>query len=264
MPVLVTGAETGLGRVVTARLLRTGGEVRVYVDPDAAPEAVVEGYRRAGLKVARGAIDDEGRLEVALAHVHTVVHAGGGLLDDPTMVLDDLAGVVSAALGAGCRRLVWASHLGADARESNAYLRACGEAEELLADAPLETVVVRRALTYGPHDPLTAVLAAGVPGADLQARHAPLFLDDLAAALLAADAERGRAGPDHLMVSMAGPDIVPLEQLVGRLGAALPEAPGEAVPPHLADVLSRDLLPDAATLGRTGTSLTQGLSRTAA
>lgn len=264
MPVLVTGAETGLGRMVIARLLRTGGEVRVYVDPGTAPEAVVEGYRRSGLKVARGAADDEGRLEVALASVHTVVHAAGGLLDDPSEVLDDLASVVSAALGAGCRRLVWASHLGADAREPNAYLRSCGEAEDLLADAPLETVVVRRALTYGPRDLLTAMLATGVPGANLQARHAPLYLDDLAAALLAADAERGRSGPDHLVVSMAGPDIVPLERFIGGLGAILPDAPSVAGPPHLADVLSRDLVPDAAALGRTGTPLAQGLSRTAA
>lgn len=263
MPVLVTGAEAGLGEVVIARLLRTGGEVRAYLDPDTASETIVEGYRRSGLKVAVGAADDEGRLELALAHVHTVVHAGGGLLDDPTTLLDDLASVVSAALGAGCRRLVWASHLGADAQETNAYLRACAEAEALLADAPMETVVVRRALTYGPHDLLTAVLAAGVPGADLQARHAPLYLDDLAAALLAADAERGRSGPDHLVVGMAGPEIVPLQRLIDGLGAILPGAPPAAAPPHLAEVLSRDLLPDPATLGRTGTSLAQGLTRTA-
>lgn len=259
---LVTGADAGLGRVVIARLLRTGGEVRAYLDPGTASASVVDGYRRAGLKVARGTVDDEGRLELALASVHTVVHAGGGLLDDPATVLDDLASVISAALGAGCRRLVWASHLGAAADEPNAYLRACAEAETLLADAPMETVVVRRALTYGPSDVVTAALAAGVPGASLQARHAPLYLDDLAAAILAADAERGRAGPDHLMVSMAGPETVPLERLVAGLRAVLPGAPPVAVPPHLPDVLSRDLLPDSTTLGRTGTPLAQGLSRT--
>lgn len=263
MPVLVTGAEAGLGRVVIARLLRTGGEVRAYLDPERSSEAVVDGYRRAGLKVARGAADDEARLELALASVHTVVHAGGGPLEEPATVLDELASVVSAALGAGCRRLVWASHLGADADEPNAYLRACAEAEALLADAPMETVVVRRALTYGPNDVLTAVLAAGVPGARLQARHAPLYLDDLAAALLAADAERGRPGPEHLVVGMAGPEAVSLERLIGGLRAVLPGVPPVTAPPHLADVLSRDLLPDSATLGRTGTPLAQGLSRTA-
>ena len=279
MPVLVTGAEAGLGRAVVARMLRTGGEVRVYLDPDRSSQADVDGYRRSGLKVARGMLEDEGHLELALAQVHTVVHAGGGALDDPATVLDDVASVVSAAMGAGCRRLVWASQLGASATEENPYLRVCAEAEALLADAPLETVVLRRALTYGPHDALTGVLAAGVPGADTRARHAPLYVDDLAAAVLAADAERGRTGPDHLLVSLAGPEVVTLERLVAGLAgldglrprdprgpadppSAGPEAPAPA--PHLADVLSRDRLPDATTLGRTGTPLAEGLARTRA
>lgn len=266
MPVLVTGAEAGLARAVVARLVRTGGEVRVYADPDRCSEADVEDYRRAGLKVARGALEDEGRLEVALAQVHTVAHAGGGPLDDPATALDEIASVVSAAIGAGCRRLVWASHLGASAADPNPYLSACADAEALLADAPLETVVVRRALTYGPGEALTGVLAAGVPDADPQARHAPLYVDDLAAAVLAADAERGRTGPDHLMVSLAGPQVVTLDQLVAglrALGAPGRQGGGVASPPaHLADVLSRDQLPDATTLGRTGTALEEGLART--
>lgn len=261
MPVLVTGAEEGVGRAVVARLVRGGGEVRLSLDPETVPETVVEGYRRWGAKVARAALDDEGRLELALEQVHTVVHAGGGPLDDPATVLDDLASVVSAALGAGCRRLIWPSHLGAGQPGTNAYLRACAEAEALLVDAPMETVVVRRALTYGPHDLLTALLAGGVAGADGRARHAPLYVDDLAVAVQAADAERGRAAPSHMVVELAGPEVVELAQLMEALAELGRPNLAAAPPPHLVGLLSRQQLPTKATLGRTGTSLTEGLAR---
>lgn len=264
MPVLVTGAEAGAGRAVVARLVGAGGEVRAYVDREATPAGVVEGYRHWGAKVARGSLDDEGRLELAMEQVHTVVHTGGGFLDSPVGIVDELAGVVSAALGAGCRRLVWLSAIGAQAPGDDPYLAACAEAEALLAEAPVETVVLRRAVTYGPHDPLTALLAAGLPGVDPRAMHAPLYLDDLAAAVQAADVERGAAGARHVIVSLAGPDVVALPRLLEGLvdpGRTPRVPPPVALPEHLAPLLSRDLLPSATALGRTGTPLAEGLAR---
>lgn len=265
MPVLVTGAEAGAGRAVVARLARAGGEVRAYVDRETTPESVVDGYRRWGVKVARGALDDEALLELALQDAHTVVHTGGGPLDRPAVVLDELASVVSAALGAGCRRVIWPSHLGVGG-SGDPYLDACEEGEALLADAPVETIVVRRALTYGPHDPLTALLGArldGVDGVDGRARHAPLYLDDLAATVQAADAERGGVGPGHLVVELAGPEVVQLAHLVEGLAGAAPPRVTVRAPVHLAAFLSRHQPPDPAAL-RAGTPLAEGLARTRA
>lgn len=258
MPVLVTGAEQGAGSAVVARLRSAGGEVRAYVDAETTPDAV-ERLRGAGVKVARGALEDEGRLELALEQVHTVVHAAGGPLDDPDTLLDELASVVSAALGAGCRRLVWASHLGATDPQGNPYLAACAEGEALLVEAPIETVVLRRALTYGPRDALTAALAA----ADLRgtARHAPLFVGDLAGAVLAADAERGQSSAAHVVVELAGPEVVTVDELVAALAAAHAGGPSwPPLPAHVVDLLRRDQLPGPDALGRTGTPLQQGLS----
>lgn len=245
---------------MVARLARAGGEVRAYVDRETTPESVVDGYRRWGVKVARGALDDEALLELALQDAHTVVHTGGGPPDGPAVVLDELASVVSAALGAGCRRVIWPSHLGVGG-SGDPYLDACAEGEALLADAPVETVVVRRALTYGPHDPLTALLAARLDGVDGRARHAPLYLDDLAATVQAADAERGGSGPGHLVVELAGPEVVQLADLVEGLADVAPPRVPVRAPGHLAAFLSRHQLPDPAAL-RAGTSLAEGLART--
>ena len=262
MPVLVTGAEAGAGRAVVGRLVRAGGEVRAYVDDGAATEEVAQRYRRWGVKVARGVLDDEGRLELALEQVHTVVHTGGGWLATPQRLLDELASVVSAGLGAGCRRVVWLSHPGAAEPGDDPYLQACAEGELLLAEAPMETVVLRCALAYGPHDPLTALLADGAGGADPRARHAPLYLDDLAAAVQAADAERGSGGPSALVVGLAGPDVVALATLVEGLAGTAPGPTPLHVPAHLPRLLSREDLPGPGTLGRTGTPLAEGLART--
>lgn len=264
MPVLVTSAETGTGRAVVRLLLRTGGEVRAYLEPGDGQEPLVDAYRRYGVKVARGALADEGWLEAAMEQAHTVVHTGGGPLDEPDVVVDEVASVTSAALGAGCRRVVWASYLQADDPGTDAYLTACSEAEALLAEAPLESVVIRRALTYGPHDRLTRVLATGAADPRPDARHAPLFVGDLAAALVAADADRGPTGARHVVVELAGPEVVELSRLVTELApsAESPVSWEVRVPAHLRRLLSRDQPPGRATLGRTGTPLDEGLART--
>ena len=256
--------------------------MRVWLDAEVATDDDAAAMRGLGCKVAVGTMDDEAHLELALEQVHTVVHLGGGPLDEPEAVLDDAAGVLSAAISAHCRRLVWPSCLGAEAPHGNDYLQACAEVEALLAEAPLETVVLRRALTYGPGDALTSLLVSGAPteamGARTSARHEPLYVDDLAGAIVSADAmdrDGGRSSPVgdlHMTVELVGPEVVELGHLVRVLGGPLEANPERtrraralasalvpsATPGHLADLLSRDLLGGPDALGRSGTPLAVG------
>jgi uncharacterized protein YbjT (DUF2867 family) len=242
MPVLVTGAECGAGRAIVQALLRSGGEVRVFVDPLDAPADLLTRLRARGCKVARGTLDDEGLLELALEHVHTLVHAAADPLAEPAAVVDDLSTAVSAALGAGCRRLVFLSHLGAGEPRGSAWLEACAEAEELLAEAPLETVVIRRALTYGADDELTGVLADTTAGAVPDAMHNPLWVEDLAAAVCRADARDRDLALGHLVVPLGGPELISLAEFVALLGGQVSDAaPGGPLPEHTRELLSRDL-----------------------
>jgi uncharacterized protein YbjT (DUF2867 family) len=272
MPVLVTGPETTVGRAAVDALLRTGGQVRTYVDPDVAGADVVEDLRRAGCHVARGDLADESRLELALEQVHTVVHLAGGPMADSGDEVDEVASTLSAAIGARCKRFVWLSHLGADRPAGNPYLEACAEVESLLADGPLESIVLRRALTYGPADPLTAVIAAGeVPAAVAQARHSPVFAEDLAAAIVQADRPRGSTEALHLVVAVAGPRDMTVADLVEQLApAADAAARGLTVPPratvlpaHVLDLLSRDLVREQGVLGAEGTTVEAAVARMA-
>ena len=269
MPVLVTGAECALGRAAIAALLSSGGEVRAYLDPLVAPDGAVERLRAAGCKAARGTLDDEGFLESAMEQVHTVVHTATDVLTAPDEVLDDAASVLSAAVSAGVRRLVLISHLGVAEASGNAWLEAVAEAEELCVDSPLDTVVIRRALSYGPQDGLTAALVDGAAGVAPDSTHAPLFLSDLGGAVVAADdRDRADGALPHLVVPLGGPDLTSLGELIAMLGGQVTGGYGGApsrarsplLPDHAIDLHSRDLVPDralpsAGTPLRTGTAL---------
>lgn len=263
MPVLVTGAEHALARATARALAAARGEVRVYLpaaigespDPEPVRDPVADRYRQLGCKVARGRLDDEGRLELALEQVHTVVHVDGGPLQPPEQVLDGVASVVSAAIGAGCRRIVWPSMLGAG-ESKGAYLAACADAEALLGEAPVETVVVRRSVTYAAHDPLTAALAAGVPPEVGRARHAPVYVDDLAAALAGTDRARGARGASHVVVTVTGPEVVSLDAFARLLrGVGSGASP---LPAPTAELLARDAVPGDEAIGREGTAPAEG------
>ena len=251
MPVLITGAETAEGRAAARRLLRASGEVRVFVDSEDSTAA--ESLRAAGCKVARGDLSDEGHLETAAEQVHTVVHLGGGPMTPPADVVDDAATVLSAALGAGCRRLVWASHVGAEDPRGNAYLQACAEVEAMFADAPLETIVVRRALTYGPGDVLTDALAMGaVPESAKESTHQPLYVDDLALVIAEADRVRGSVSDLAIVITLTGPTEVLLSSFADLLAApGRGRSASPALPAPVVGLLSRDLVVDAAMVGPT-------------
>ena len=260
MPVLITGAETSEGRATARRLLRSGGEVRVFV-ADGTPDDVAEAFRSQRCKVARGSLDDEGHLETAMEQVHTVVHLAGGPMTAPDDVVDDAATVLSAAIGAGCKRFVWASHVGADRPQGNAYLEACAETESMLVDAPLETVVIRRALTYGPGDVLTRALATGsLPPQAVESTHQPLYVDDLAMVIAEADRVRGGVGDLGIALTLTGPTEVLLGGFADLLTA--PDRAGfpvQQLPAPVVDLLSRDLVVDDALVGPT--LIPEGLER---
>jgi uncharacterized protein YbjT (DUF2867 family) len=258
--VLITGAETAEGRAAARRFLRSGGEVRVFVDPQT-PDDVVEQLRSLRCKIALGTLDDEGHLETAAEQVHTVVHLAGGPMTDPAAVVDDAATVLSAAIGAGCRRIVWASHVGAGDPRGNHYLEACAETEAMLAEAPLETVVVRRALTYGPDDALTAALAAGsIPAEAVESTHQPLYVDDLAMVIAEADRVRGSVGDLGIALTLTGPTEVLLGGFADLLTAPdRHRTAAPVLPPAVTGLLARDLVVDDAVVGPT--SIPEGLER---
>lgn len=263
MPVLVVGAETAAGRAAVRALARGRGEVRAFADAAATDEDGAAALRALGAKVAVGDLDDEAHLEAAAEQVHTVVHLAADPFGRPTEQLDALATTLSAAIGAQCRRIVWATELAAVRPDGNTYLEALAAGADLLAGAPLEVVTLRCGLRYAPEDPGTLRLAADEPGgADMAARHAPLHVRDLAEAVAAADRQRGTRSEVHLDVELVGPEELSLGAFRSALREGLPVAPSaRPLPSVVADWLSRPATGGPQALGRSGTRLAEGLRR---
>jgi nucleoside-diphosphate-sugar epimerase len=222
---MVTGADSPVGRHAVRLLASQGGEVRVFVevttDDPSVGESLVAAYRDLGCKVAHGFLDDEAHVETALEQVHTVLHLLGRPTDDPDAYLERTATVVSATIGASCRRLVLLSDLAVADPGGNPWLQALAEAEGMAEDAPLESVVLRCAAIHAADDPLTVALAAGGLGPSPAGSHWPVAAVDVATTAVLADAERELDTGLHVVVSLAGPQQLGTAAYVQALAEAL-------------------------------------------
>lgn len=234
MPVLVTAAHHPFARRVAARVLEEGGEVRVTADGD------VGLLRAQGAFVATATTDDEGRLEAALADVHTLVHVGGGLgTPEPGRLVADAEVVARAATGAGIRRIVALSLPGAEAVADDPLRRAKAEVEQILAEVACQTIVLRVGLVDTPwlRD---AFLTAGLAPELLATPIRALRLDDVLELVVAFDRARAAAPEGHLAVAADGPVA---RSVAGYLDRVTASAGGRG-----SRVGRR--LPDAATIAR--------------
>jgi uncharacterized protein YbjT (DUF2867 family) len=220
VPVLVTAAHRPLARRLAARLLEEGGEVRVAAWGD------VSTLRAAGAIVANATPDDEGRLEAALAEVHTLVHVGSGLL------ARDLAGEVAAAevvaraaSNAGVRRIIALSLPGADTEAAEPLRRAKGRVEAIFAAAAPPSVVLRVSLLDTPAT-RDALATGGLGTHVLDTPVAPVRVPDLLELVVAFDRARGEASHGHLVVAADGPLRLHLADHLRRLGVDAPGAGG--------------------------------------
>lgn len=216
VPVLITGAHRPLARRVAAALLEEGGEVRVHASGD------VSSLRAGGAIVAAGDGDDEGHLEAALAQVHTAVHVGRGVLaPGPDTLVTEAAVLARAAAGAGVRRIVALSVIGASVDAADPLRGAHGEVEAILAAAPVPTVVVRASLV----DTAAIRDALGTAGLSEQERDrvvAPIVPGDLVELLVAFDRMRSSAASGHAAFVAEGPTRLSLGGYLERVGVARP------------------------------------------
>lgn len=216
MPVLVTAAHRPVARRLVRRLLAEGGEVRAFTDGDAAE------LRAAGAFVASGTPDDEGRLEAAMADVHTVVHLGDALLaPDPRDVVEAARTTAQAASNAGVRRLIVTTLPGATATAADPLRRALHQVEVLAAGAGPPSIVLRPSLvdTAGVRDALATV---GLTSAERDLEVAPVREADLLELVVAFDRARSRATSGHLVVAADGPSRMTIAEYLERVGVPRP------------------------------------------
>lgn len=126
-----------------------------------------------------------------------------------------------ACQAAGVKRLVHVSALGVGANAPSLYLRSKAAGEAALAAAGLDLTVLRPSVIFGAHDKLLNVFAAlqgvapFVPLAGADSRYQPVWVDDVAAAIVRCLDDPATIGRTY---ECTGPDVYTLRELVRAAG----------------------------------------------
>lgn len=240
--VLVTGGTGFIGRHLCRRLLAEGCRVRVLCR-----DACRAGELDAGVEAVIGDVTSPASLPAAFAGADTIFHLASALGATPfgpqgffAVNAEGTRHVLAAARAAGTRRIVHCSSVGvlgniqgppaaedAPLRPEDDYERSKARGEEIArgkAAAGLPVVIARPGWAYGPGDRRTFKLIQAIAKrrfffvGDGTTREHPVFIDDLTAGL-------ARCRPADLapgeVITIAGDEIVTIEDLCGRIARAI-------------------------------------------
>jgi NADH dehydrogenase len=223
--VTVVGGSGFLGDHVAQALLARGARVRIA---SRHPERAYRLRPLAQLGQIQFARCDATRAESAAAVVagaDAVVNLVGTFSGDVMATICGSArNLAEAAVSAGCDAFVHVSAIGADAESETGYARAKGESEKAVLAAFPAATILRPGVLFGEDDNFLnmfagliarlPVLPVFAPNAALQ----PLFVDDAAAAVVAALADTAQHGGKTYEI--AGPESLTMLELNRRIAAS--------------------------------------------
>lgn len=242
--ILLIGGSGFLGSHVVRRLAGLGHRLTV---PTRHRERARHLLVLPTVEVVEADVHDETRLaglvagQDAVINLVGILHSRYGLPYGPDFARAhvDLPKKVAAACRAtGVRRVLHVSALNADANGPSQYLRSKGEGEAALraAGEALDLTIFRPSVIFGPEDSFLNLFAALqrrfplMPLGNPQARFQPVFVDDVAQAIVASLDRRDAVGRT---CCCCGPRVYTLAELVRYVGEqigkprpviALPEA----------------------------------------
>lgn len=232
--VLVLGGSGFVGGHVCEKLVRAGYRVFVTTRKAVHAKSVMH---LPGLTVLECNIHDEAALKRAMAGMDAVINLVAILHGSPAAfvhVHQDLPAKIARACAAkGVRHLVHISALGVNAAQPQAapsnYLRSKAVGETLLADnlgwakggmGSCGLTVLRPSVIFGANDKFLNVFARlqalfpVMPLACADARFQPLWVEDVASAVLASLKQGLEQAPAMRVYELAGTQVYTLRQLV--------------------------------------------------
>jgi uncharacterized protein YbjT (DUF2867 family) len=221
--VSVFGGTGFLGRRLVRRLAAEGATLRIAVrSPDRA-RSVLRAADLDRVTVFRADVRDQASVAAAVAGVDAVVNAVSAYVEKPGVTFESVheqgaKTLVQEAAAAGVARLVLVSGIGADPGSRSPYIRARGRGELAVRQAFPSATIVRPSAMFGPGDALFGTLADIVrllPVVPLigggRTRLQPVYVEDVAEAIVRMLADRGTAGQTY---ELAGPGVYTLRELV--------------------------------------------------
>jgi uncharacterized protein YbjT (DUF2867 family) len=260
--ILVLGGTGFVGRALCQRLAALSPRLRIVVPSRHAARA--KGLSALPtVQLVQAYVHDDATLASLVAGCDAVVnlvailHGSAAAFDRTHVQLP--RNLAQACRNAGVHRLVHVSALGVG-REVNAapsnYLRSKTAGEHVLEQSGLQLTLLRPSVIFGAEDSFLNLfaqlqrLAPFLPLAGTQARFQPVWVDDVAAAIVAALQQPASIGKTY---ELAGPTVYTLAELVRLAGRwSGHERPIMALPDGIArlQALAMELMPGPTLMSR--------------
>lgn len=178
-----------------------------------------------------GDVRDPASLRAALAGADAVVNLVGILDEKGGQSFADAqvrgaGNAAAAAAVSGAQAFVQLSAIGANPRSPAAYARTKAEGEAAVRAAFPGAAIVRPSLVFGANDSFTNRFASlisaspAVPVISPETRFQPVFVNDVAAAVLAI-VERQLGGEGGTLWELGGPDVLTMRQILAFIAEAI-------------------------------------------
>ena len=223
--ILVTGGAGYIGSHLVRRLVAAGEPVRALVRDRENVER--EGrLPETGVEIVGLDVRSPAGLTQAMQGVRTVVHTVAIAIEkgEQRYEVTNFQGtvnVVTAAKGAGVRRFIHLSQLGADPNLPYRFLASKGRAQAYVAASGLDWTSFRPSVVWGPEDEFANTFARLVPFTPLifpivggrNSRFEPLWVEDLVTSVMKVLGDKSSFGHEY---ELGGPEILTLEQIERR------------------------------------------------
>ncbi|SEL95918.1 NADH dehydrogenase [Sphingomonas palmae] len=228
--VTLIGGGGFLGRYVAQALLQAGARVRIAQrDPRRAFFLKPLG----GLGQTQFVAADVTRPDTiarAVEHADGVVNLVGSFAGNLQRIhVDGARAVAEAATRMGIGALVHVSAIGADAESASNYARTKGEAETAVRNAYVNATILRPSTVFGREDQFINRFAGMiaklpvVPVLRAQARFQPVYVGDVANAVVASLGDPTRFGGDTF--ELGGPEVLTMLEIQQRIAAHIGRNP---------------------------------------
>ena len=224
--ILILGGSGFVGRSVCDKLVeRSGGAGGQIVVPSRRPARAKHLQLLPTLRVVQAdvhsATDLHRLVQGADAVINLVAVLHGSAAEFERVHVELPRKLADACHAAGVRRLVHVSALGVGESAPSRYLRSKAAGEAALKAVNLDLTILRPSVIFGEHDSFTNLFATlqavapFVPLAGAQARFQPVWVQDVAAAIVHCLDTPASIGQTF---ECAGPEVFTLQQIVEQVG----------------------------------------------
>jgi uncharacterized protein YbjT (DUF2867 family) len=224
--ILVLGGTGFVGRSVCEKLVQRAGAASGCITvPSRRPQRALHLRTLPTLALPEADLSDDVQLNALVAGHDAVINLVA-ILHGTEAQFNTVHHELPRRLAAACRaqsvhRLVHVSALGVSPSAPSAYLRSKAAGEAVLSAAGLDLTLLRPSVIFGEHDRFINVfasllaLAPVVPLAGAGARFQPVWVDDVASAIVASLDQPATIGQT---IECAGPAVFTLAELVRLSG----------------------------------------------